>query len=117
MATPQAQSARNLRAIFRLSRTALHLTSGILTVALIYPFIKQDTRLALKQRWSRQLLTVLGIRLKVGAGDTPRSKYPWGAANNAMAAHPVGPAGRQPYFFPRHFRHQRLGASGICFQG
>ncbi|MDO8313800.1 MAG: lysophospholipid acyltransferase family protein [Rugosibacter sp.] len=90
MATPQAQSAGNLRAIFRLSRTALHLTSGILTVALIYPFIKQDTRLALKQRWSRQLLTVLGIRLKVGAGDTPRSKYPWGAANNAMAAHPVG---------------------------
>lgn len=81
MATPRAQSAGNLRAIFRLSRTALHLTSGMLTVALIYPFIKQDTRLALKQRWSRQLLTVLGISLKVGAGDT---------ANNAMAAHPVG---------------------------
>lgn len=97
MATPLAQSAGKLRALFRLSRTALHLAGGILTVALVYPFITQDTRLALKQRWSRQLLTMLGVSLKVpagahsaGGGDTPRSKYPWGAANNAIATHPTG---------------------------
>lgn len=81
MATPLAQSAVNLRAIFRLSRTALHLASGMLTVALIYSFIKQDTRLTLKQRWSRQILTMLGVSLKVGAAD---------AADNAIAVHPLG---------------------------
>lgn len=81
MATSLAQSARHLRAIFRLSRTALHLAGGLLIVALIYPFITQGTRLTLKQRWSRQLLTVLGVTLKVGAGDT---------VNNAIAACPSG---------------------------
>jgi len=90
MATSLTQSAGNLRALFRLSRTALHLAGGMLTVALIYPFITQGTRLALKQRWSRQLLTMLGVSQKVGAGDTPRSKYPWGATNKAIAAHPTG---------------------------
>jgi 1-acyl-sn-glycerol-3-phosphate acyltransferase len=90
MAASLAQSIRNLRAVFRLSRTTLHLADGMLTVALIYPFIKQDTRLALKQRWSKKLLTILGITLKVGAGDTPRSKYPWGAANGATTVDPTG---------------------------
>ena len=73
MATPLAQSAGNLRAIFRLTRTALHLAGGMLTVALIYPLIKHDARLTLKQRWSRQLLTVLGVTLKVGSGNTAPS--------------------------------------------
>lgn len=89
MATPLAPPAGNLRtalravfrAIFRLSRVALHLAGGILTVALIYPYAPQDKRLALKQRWSRQLLNVLGVTLKVGAGDT---------ASEATVTRPVG---------------------------
>jgi 1-acyl-sn-glycerol-3-phosphate acyltransferase len=81
MATSLAQSAGHLRALFRLSRTALHLAGGMLIVALIYPLIKHDARLTLKERWSRQLLTVLGVTLKVGAGDT---------VNNPIAAYPAG---------------------------
>jgi len=36
-----------------------------LTTALVYPFCRPDTRLALRQRWSRRLLTILGIHLQV----------------------------------------------------
>jgi 1-acyl-sn-glycerol-3-phosphate acyltransferase len=38
------------------------------TVAAVYPWISLRWRRALKQRWSRQLLEMLGIRLKTGAG-------------------------------------------------
>jgi 1-acyl-sn-glycerol-3-phosphate acyltransferase len=87
-----------VRAIFRLARTALHLANGMLTAALVYPFITQGSRRALKQRWSRQLLSVLGVHLKisegipqiVGAGGTPHSKPPWGAAHETRNAHPTG---------------------------
>lgn len=95
-----AQLAGNLRcglrATFRLSRTALHLAGGMLTVALIYPCVPQNKRLALKQRWSRQLLNILCVALKVGAGETPRSfesvsgKSSSGTASEAMAAPPAG---------------------------
>jgi len=56
---------RALRAAFRLARVGLHLLQGAATVALIYPWIAEPTRLALKRRWSRQLLTVLGVRLDI----------------------------------------------------
>lgn len=60
------------RAIFRLARAALHLLGGALTVALVYPFIQEGRRLALKRRWSLQLLGTLGVHLKVGAGETAK---------------------------------------------
>lgn len=59
-----------LRAVFRLSRVALHLASGLFMVTLVYPCVTPGQRLALKQRWSRQLLDALGVALKVGVGDT-----------------------------------------------
>jgi len=59
-----------LRAVFRLSRVALHLASGLFMVTLVYPCVTPGQRLALKQRWSRQLLDALGVVLKVGVGDT-----------------------------------------------
>ena len=103
MATPLAKPAENqhtglrakFRAIFRLSRTALHLAGGLLTVALIYPFITQGTRLSLKQRWSRQLLTVLGVTLKVPEGDPQvvQSKYCTGADGTANVPETTNPAG------------------------
>lgn len=52
-----------LRAIFRLMRIALHLMWGVLTVACVYPWIPRRLQLALKRRWSRQLLQTLGVRL------------------------------------------------------
>jgi 1-acyl-sn-glycerol-3-phosphate acyltransferase len=58
-------SLRNIRAAYRLTRTGLHLLQGAATVALVYPWISEPRRLALKRRWSRQLLTVLGVRLDI----------------------------------------------------
>lgn len=52
------------RTLFRLLRTALHLLQGSATVAFIYPWLNEQHRLALKKRWSRQLLAMLGVRLR-----------------------------------------------------
>lgn len=52
------------RTCFRLLRTALHVCQGSATVALIYPWIGERRRLALKQRWSRQLLGMLGVQVR-----------------------------------------------------
>lgn len=52
------------RAAFRLVRTALHLLWGVATVAVVFSLLPDRVRLALKARWSRQLLDVLGVRLQ-----------------------------------------------------
>ena len=54
-----------LRAAWRLTRVAIHLAGGAATVACVYPLAARRTRLALKRRWSRQLLGMLGVRLRV----------------------------------------------------
>lgn len=54
------------RAAFRLLRCALHLLWGSATVALAFPFLGLAARRRLKQRWSRQLVAILGIRLSRG---------------------------------------------------
>jgi 1-acyl-sn-glycerol-3-phosphate acyltransferase len=60
-----------LRAAFRLARVGLHLLWGAATVALVYPWSTLAFRRALKRRWSRQLVGMLGLRLdKVGPGGT-----------------------------------------------
>ena len=43
---------------------------GAATVAFVYPGIRIRLRRTLKRRWSRQLLEMLGLRLKVSAGGT-----------------------------------------------
>jgi 1-acyl-sn-glycerol-3-phosphate acyltransferase len=45
----------------------LHLLWGSATVALAYQHLTDNKRLWLKQRWSRQLLDILGIRLDAAA--------------------------------------------------
>ncbi|HTH93867.1 MAG TPA: lysophospholipid acyltransferase family protein [Rhodocyclaceae bacterium] len=52
------------RTLFRLLRVALHLLQGSLTVAFFYPWLNESQRLWLKKRWSRQLLAILGVRLR-----------------------------------------------------
>lgn len=52
-------------ACWRLLRFALHLGGGLATAALIYPFAEQARRDRLKQRWSRQVLKILGLRLRL----------------------------------------------------
>lgn len=59
-----------LRGWFRLARVGLHLATAIITVAFVYPFVRQSVRLWLRQRWSRQLLGILGVHLDI-ARHTP----------------------------------------------
>jgi 1-acyl-sn-glycerol-3-phosphate acyltransferase len=54
-------------ATWRLTRVGLHLGYGLATAALIYPLVSRPARLELKQRWSRQLLGMLGVRLHAAA--------------------------------------------------
>lgn len=62
----------NPRTIFRLLRAALHLLQGSATVAFIYPWISEQHRLALQKRWARQLLSMLGVRVRYqGSADLP----------------------------------------------
>lgn len=51
---------------FRLARVGLHLVGGLATAAVAYPLVGRPARLRLKQRWSRQLLAMLGVRLHAG---------------------------------------------------
>lgn len=57
-----------VRAAFRLSRVGVHLCYAVATIALVYPWVTQARRHALKQRWSSNLLTILGICLHHAGG-------------------------------------------------
>jgi len=59
----------------RCARLGLHLLWGALTIACTYRFLNDAGRLWLKQRWSRQLLEILAIRLDAGFS---------GAANGSL---------------------------------
>jgi 1-acyl-sn-glycerol-3-phosphate acyltransferase len=60
-----------LRAAARLAGLGLHLLLGLATVALLFSWIAPKLRLKLKQRWSRRLLSVLGVELRI-AGTSPQ---------------------------------------------
>lgn len=54
-----------VRAVWRLTRVAIHLAGGAATVACVYPLTARRAQLALKRRWSRQLLGMLAVRLRI----------------------------------------------------
>lgn len=56
----------------RYARLGLHLLWGALTIACTYRFLNDACRLWLKQRWSRQLLEILAIRLDTGFSGASR---------------------------------------------
>ena len=60
-----------MRAAFRLARVGVHLLWGAATVACIYPFSSATFRRALKRRWSRQLVGILGMKIGAGGTATP----------------------------------------------
>ncbi len=62
-------SLPSLIARLRLLPVGLHLIYGALLVALLFRFGGALWRQRLKRAWSRQLLTLLGIRLESGAGE------------------------------------------------
>lgn len=52
----------------RLARLVAHLLQGLLTCALVFPFIGQDRRAGHIQRWSASLLRICRVQLQVGSG-------------------------------------------------
>jgi len=58
-------------AALRLARVGVHLGGGLATAALVYPLLRRPARLKLKQRWSRQLLGMLGVRLEAAEAALP----------------------------------------------
>lgn len=59
-----------VRRALRLSRLAIHLALGVALVELLYPLVRRDARMAIRARWCRQMLSLLGIRLRV-SGPLP----------------------------------------------
>lgn len=57
-----------LRAVWRLLRVALHALRGVAIVLLLFPRADRAARHAHIRRWSRRLLQVAGITLKVEGG-------------------------------------------------
>ncbi|MBK9594310.1 MAG: 1-acyl-sn-glycerol-3-phosphate acyltransferase [Rhodocyclales bacterium] len=60
-----------LRTHWRLVRVGLHLGYGLAVAAVVYPLAGRPAQLKLKQRWSRQLLGMLGVRLQAKATPLP----------------------------------------------
>lgn len=56
---------RWLRRTWRLSRLLLHVAYGAAIVRLVYPFARREMRLAIRARWCRTVLRVLGVELHV----------------------------------------------------
>jgi len=56
-----------VRGFFRVTRALLHLLGALGVVAFVYPVVSRAVRLWLKQRWSRQLVGILGVKIKATA--------------------------------------------------
>jgi 1-acyl-sn-glycerol-3-phosphate acyltransferase len=59
------RTLRTPRTLFRLARTGLHLAYGISVLVLVFPRCGSDMQAWLRQRWARQLLSILGLTLSV----------------------------------------------------
>lgn len=57
-----------LRAVVRIGRVSLHLGWALVLVSVAWPLTDPAARHRMKQRWSRQLLLILGLRLRVSGG-------------------------------------------------
>lgn len=55
--------------LFRLARLGLHLLWGAATIAVAFPWVSVVQRRWLKQRWSRQLLEILAVRIDTAGLD------------------------------------------------
>jgi 1-acyl-sn-glycerol-3-phosphate acyltransferase len=57
-----------IQLVFRLSRVFLHLSQGLATCALLFPWIGAARRDAYVQRWSRNLLGICGVQVEQRPG-------------------------------------------------
>ena len=53
---------------FRLARVFLHVSAGLATCALVFPWLGSKRRNALEERWSRKLLGICGVKVEQSAG-------------------------------------------------
>jgi len=60
---------------YRLIRLLLHLLYGCVVEGVVFPFAEGEGQLRIIRRWSRQLLAILGIRLRV-VGHPPGGHHP-----------------------------------------
>ena len=60
----------------RISRLALHFARGLVTSALVFPFVGAPQRRRTIQRWSRELLALLSVRLHVHGRPPPEGARP-----------------------------------------
>ncbi len=67
-----------------LLRAGIHLAYGLGQATLFFPHVRPDTRDRLTQRWSRELLTILGVR--VAANTAPRSSERAGDGSGVLVA-------------------------------
>ncbi len=67
---PASDLALPLRA-FRALRTFVHVFAGIATTTFVFPFATPSRRRALTQRWSRKLLRVLHVDLRLQGAPPP----------------------------------------------
>ncbi|MFA9439831.1 lysophospholipid acyltransferase family protein [Uliginosibacterium sp. sgz301328] len=67
----QLSFQRRLRANWRMLRVGCHLARGLGTVQFVFPFLSPERRRAVKQRWARKLVDILGIRLRQESIDLP----------------------------------------------
>ncbi|AKU23919.1 acyl-phosphate glycerol 3-phosphate acyltransferase [Massilia sp. NR 4-1] len=58
----------NLRLIFRVARVVLHMLQGMVTCAIVFPWIGGARRNEHVRRWSRQLLRLCNVEVEMVAG-------------------------------------------------
>ncbi len=59
------RTLRAPRTLFRLTRTGIHLAYAISVLVLVFPRCGGDMQAWLRQRWARQLLSILGLSISV----------------------------------------------------
>jgi 1-acyl-sn-glycerol-3-phosphate acyltransferase len=64
-AAPVDRYARLPTRVLRSARVTVHLVGGLVTTGLVFPWITPAQRQTLTQRWSRQLLRMLGVEAQV----------------------------------------------------
>lgn len=53
----------------RLSRLGLHLLAGVLTILVVFPWLGRPARSRRVARWSRRLLVILNVQIRVRGGE------------------------------------------------
>ena len=59
----------NIKLAFRLTRVALHVTEGLFTATVAFPWMAQARRDHHTRRWSRALLAICGVSIEVPAPE------------------------------------------------